>query len=79
MKEISSIHNPGVASLRDLQKAKARREQGVFLLGITKKQYSMVKQLWEHANTGNVYARTQGTVLCVDNKPAINVCPNSAE
>ncbi|MBR2942792.1 MAG: RNA methyltransferase [Clostridia bacterium] len=31
MKEISSIHNPIVQSLRELQKAKARREQGLFL------------------------------------------------
>ena len=31
MKEISSIHNPTVASLRELQKARARREQGLFL------------------------------------------------
>ena len=31
MKEISSVHNPTVQSLRELQKAKARREQGLFL------------------------------------------------
>ena len=31
MKEISSVHNPIVQSLRELQKAKARREQGLFL------------------------------------------------
>lgn len=31
MKEISSIHNPTVQALKDLQKAKARREHGLFL------------------------------------------------
>jgi len=31
MKEISSIHNPTVQNLRELQKARARREQGLFL------------------------------------------------
>ena len=31
MKEISSVHNPTVQELKDLQKAKARRERGLFL------------------------------------------------
>ena len=31
MKEISSVHNPAVQALRELQKARARREQGLFL------------------------------------------------
>ena len=31
MKEITSVHNPQILALRDLQKAKARREQGLFL------------------------------------------------
>ncbi len=31
MKEITSVHNPQVQALRDLQKAKYRREAGVFL------------------------------------------------
>lgn len=31
MKEITSVHNPQVQRLRDLQKAKGRREAGVFL------------------------------------------------
>ena len=31
MKEISSVHNPTVQSLRELQKARTRREQGLFL------------------------------------------------
>lgn len=31
MKEIASVHNPAVLALRELQKARARREQGLFL------------------------------------------------
>ena len=31
MKEISSVHNPTVQELKDLQKAKVRRERGLFL------------------------------------------------
>ena len=31
MKEITSVHNPQIQSLRELQKARARREQGLFL------------------------------------------------
>lgn len=31
MKEITSVHNPQVQMLRDLQKAKSRRESGLFL------------------------------------------------
>ena len=31
MKEITSVHNPQVQRLRDLQKAKGRREAGLFL------------------------------------------------
>ena len=31
MKEITSVHNPQVQRLRDLQKAKNRREAGLFL------------------------------------------------
>ena len=31
MKEISSVHNPRAAALRELQRARARREQGLFL------------------------------------------------
>ncbi len=31
MKEITSVHNPAVAAIRELQKAKARRETGLFL------------------------------------------------
>ena len=31
MKEIASVHNPAVLALRELQKPRARREQGLFL------------------------------------------------
>ena len=31
MKEITSIHNPAVLALRELQRPRARREQGLFL------------------------------------------------
>ena len=31
MKEITSVHNPQVQSLKELQKAKGRREAGLFL------------------------------------------------
>ena len=31
MKEITSIHNPQIMAIRELQKARARREQGLFL------------------------------------------------
>ena len=31
VKEITSVHNPQIQQLRELQKAKARREQGLFL------------------------------------------------
>ena len=31
MKEITSVHNPQVQRLRELQKAKGRREAGLFL------------------------------------------------
>ena len=36
MKEISSVHNPTIASLRELQKAKARRERELFLVDSVK-------------------------------------------
>ena len=32
MKEITSIHNPAIQSLRALEKPKARREVGLFLI-----------------------------------------------
>ncbi len=31
MKEITSVHNPQIMAIRELQKARARREQGLFL------------------------------------------------
>ena len=31
-KEITSVHNPAVQALRELQKARARRETGLFLV-----------------------------------------------
>ena len=70
MKEISSVHNPQIVSLRELQRPRARRESGLFLAESAKMVAEALSLSWDVSATctyegqwsfpANVYCEKNG-------------------